>query len=142
MAKAGTIVKSASVVDGIATAVVKLEVAAAAGDKAVAVRSKAAKQNKALVTRLAKRRGALIKRRKTTKRKLAKTPGAALRHDLRAIEKDLSRSTKELTKAKAVKASNAGELAVLKAVQRYAHGYRKAIQQVDRALGKRTKKRG
>ena len=83
----------------------------------------------------------LSRQKQSTRRRLAKAPGAALRFDLRAINKDLVRTTKDLSKARAVKASNAGELATLKAVQRYSNAYRKAIAQADRVLGKRTKKR-
>jgi len=93
------------------------------------------------VARLARRRASLSKRKQATKRRLAKSPGAALRQELRAVDKELTRTTKELTKARAEKASNAHELAVLKAVQRYTNGYRKAIAQIDRALAKRAKKR-
>lgn len=141
MAKAKTVAKSASVVNDIAKALVKLEHASISADRAVAARSKDARTNKALVKRLAKRRAVLSRRKQSTRRRLAKTPGAALRYDLRAINKDLVRTTKDLTKARAINASNAGELATLKAVQRYTNAYRKAIRKADLVLGKRTKKR-
>ncbi len=141
MAKSKTVVKSGVVESSIATAMDKLATACTAGDRAVAARSKSAKQNTSLVKRLGKRRASLSKRKQSTKKRLAKSPSAKLRRELAAVTRELATTTKELTKARAAKASNAAELAALKQAQRRANAYQKAIQQADRALGKKKRRR-
>lgn len=140
MAKASrSIAKSEFVERNLELALAKLTVAAAAGERAVSVRSRDAKKAAVAVKRLAKRRATLVKRRKSAKTRASRSPGADTRKALRAVVRELAGTSKALTKARAVKAAGATELKALKAAQRRASGYRRAIAKIDRALrrGKR-----
>ncbi len=119
----------------------KLDVAVTASNKAVASRARDAKKFAAAAKRLAKRKAALSKRKGVASRRAKRLPSGETRKALRAVVKDLTTTTKELAKARAVKTANATELASLKAVQRRANGYAKAISKVDRALNKKTRSR-
>ena len=55
--------------------------------------------------------------------------------------KELAETKTRLVKAKAAKAANAVELAALKAAQRRARAYAKAIVQAEAALAKPAKRR-
>jgi len=54
---------------------------------------------------------------------------------------ELAATRKALAKTRAAKAINSPELAALKAAQRQANAYSKAIAQADKALNKPKKKR-
>ena len=140
MAKAKKgVAKSSFVEKNLETALEKLAVASKAVDKAVTVRARDAKKNASAVKRLTKRKRALSKRRKLAAARVRKASNAELRGALRSVTKDLNSTSKELAKAKTVKAANAGELAILKAAQRRTSGYNRGIAQVDRALAKKKK---
>ena len=128
------IAKSAAVEKNLETSMAKL-------DAAVATRARDAKKFTANTKRLAKRKAALSKRKGVAARRAKRTPSGETRKALRTVVKDLTVTTKELTKARATKAANALELASLKAAQRRANAYAKAIAQVDRALNKKSKRR-
>ncbi len=138
MAKAKkAVAKSSFVEKNLQTALEKLAVATAAVDKAVTVRTRDAKKNLAAVKRLTKRKAALTKRKKLAAGRVKKASSVETRGALRTVTKDLATTTKELTKARAVKAANAEELKLLRASQRRTKGYNKGIAQTDRALNKK-----
>ncbi len=135
MAKARKSVASSDFVEkNLAAALEKIAVATAAGHKAVTSRSRDGKKLAVAVKRLAKRRAALVKRKKVASRRARKAGSGETRRALRQVIKELATTSKALTKAKAVRAANAGELAALKPAQRRASGYSKAIAQIDRSL--------
>jgi hypothetical protein len=138
MAKANKAIPKSGFVDkNLQTALERLAVAAAAVDKAVAVRARDAKKYGVTTKRLSKRKTALTKRKRLAAGRVKKNPSGDTRRALRAVEKELTSTTKELAKARIVKSANAEELALLKASQRRTSGYTKGIAQVDRALAKK-----
>jgi hypothetical protein len=135
MAKARrAIAKSDFVEKNLATALERLAVAAAAGERAVAVRGKDGKKLAITVKRLAKKRASLVKRKKSASTRARKSPSGDTRKALRAVVRELAGTSKLLVKAKAVKAANATEFAALRSASRRASGYQRAIAQIDRAL--------
>ncbi|HET6582950.1 MAG TPA: hypothetical protein VFG69_05880 [Nannocystaceae bacterium] len=140
MAKARkSVAKSDFVEKNLAAALERLEVAAAAGRKAVTARSRDGKKFAATVKRLAKRRASLVRRKKLASRRARKSPSGESRKALRSVVKELATTTKALAKAKGIRVANASELAALKPAHRRATGYSRAIAQIDRAL-RRAKK--
>ena len=136
-----TIAKSAAVEKNIATSLEKLAAACTDGDKAVAARSKVAKQLNREASRLNKRRGLLLRRTKAAAKKASTSPGAETRKALRAATAELAATRKAIAKVRAAKAVNSPELAALKAASRQANAYAKAIGQADKVLNKPKKKR-
>ncbi len=137
MAKAKkAVAKSGFVEKNLQTALERLAVATAAVDKAVTVRARDAKKNTVLVKRLAKRKAALTKRKQLAARRVKKASSGETRQALRTVIRDLTSTTKELTKARVVKSTNADELKLLKASQRRTKGYNRGIALTDRALNK------
>jgi hypothetical protein len=135
MAKARrSVAKSEFVEKHLATALERLELAAAAGQKAVAVRLRDGKKLAVAVKRLAKRKGALVKRKKLASRRARKSPSGETRRALKAAVRELTTTTAALAKAKAAKAAHATEFTALRTAHRRAAGYARAIAQVDRAL--------
>lgn len=139
--KKKTIAKSASVEKNIATALEKLNAACTDGDRAVAARSKIAKKLNAESRRLNKRRGTLARRAKAAGAAAKAAPSAATRKALREAVTELMATRKALAKARVAKAVNSPELKALKAAQRQANAYGKAIAQADKVLTKPAKKR-
>ena len=139
--KEKTIAKSASVEKNIATALEKLNAACTDGDRAVAARSKIAKKLNAESRRLNKRRGTLVRRSKAAAAKAKAAPSAATLKSLREAVTELAATRKALVKTRAAKAVNSPELKALKAAQRQANAYGKAIVQADKVLNKPAKKR-
>ena len=139
--KKRTIAKSASVEKNVATALERLNAACSDGDKAVAVRSKTSKKLSAESRRLNKRRGTLLRRKKAAAIKAKATPSVETRKALREAVRELAATRKALAKTRAAKAINSPELAALKAPQRQANAYGKAITQADKVLNKPRKKR-
>jgi len=139
--KKKSIAKSASVEKNIATALEKLSAATTDGDKAVATRSKIAKKLNAESRRLNKRRGTLVRRSKTAAAKAKAEPNAANRKILRETVAELAATRRALVKNRAAKAVNSPELKALKAAQRQANAYGKAIVQADKVLNKPARKR-
>lgn len=137
MAKAKKVVKSSSINKNLETALEKLAVASAAVEKSVSVRVRDAKKLTGQVKRLAKRKTALNKRKRLAAARVKKAPSKETRQALRQVVRDLDATNKELTKARATKATNAEELAILKVAQRRTKGYTRAIGQVDRGLASR-----
>ncbi len=135
------IVKSASVEKNIAVALEKLDAACSDGDKAVAARSKTSKKLNAESRRLNKRRGTLLRRTKAAATKAKATPSVETRKALREAVSELAATRKALARTRAAKAINSPELAALKAAQRQANAYGKAIAQADKVLTKPRKKR-
>ena len=136
-----TVAKSAAVEKNLATAMERLATACADGDAAVAVRSKDAKKQLAEVRKLMKRRASLLKRKKSAAARAKKSPSADTRKALRQVTKDLAATTKSLRKARATRAVTATELKALKAAQRRANNYKKAIDKIDKALSAPKKRR-
>ena len=135
------IAKSAAVEKNITVALEKLGAASTDGDKAVAARSKISKQLNTESRRLNKKRGVLLRRGKVAAAKAKATPNAEARKALRETASELAAVRKALAKNKAAKAVNTPELAALKAAQRQATAYGKAIAQADKVLNKPKKKR-
>jgi len=135
------IAKSASVEKNIAVALERLDAACTEGDKAVAARSKIAKKLNAESRRLNKKRATLVKRSKVAAVKAKADPSAANRKALREAVTELAATRKALVKTRAAKAVNSPELKALKAAQRQANAYGKAIVQADKVLNKPAKKR-
>jgi hypothetical protein len=138
MAKAKrAIAKSAAVTKSIETALASLGTACAAGDSAVAKRSKDAKSLATATKRLSRKRAILIKRKRLSAKRAKAAPSGETRRAVRAVIKELATTKTQLGKARAAKGINAVELAALKAAQRRATAYAKAIAHAEKALSKR-----
>jgi peptidyl-tRNA hydrolase len=129
------VAKSAAVEKDLETSLAKLAAACAAGDVAVASRSKEAKQLASTTKRLGRKRAALIKRKRLAAKRAKATPSGETRRTLLTTVKDLTATRAKLEKARTVKAANITELAALKVAQRRANAYAKAIARADKALG-------
>jgi len=136
-----SVAKSSAVTKRLETSMDNLDAAYADSEKAVTVRSRDAKKLTNAVKRLSKKKTTLSKRKRTAAARVKKSPGADTRGALRTVVKDLTSTTKELTKMKSAKEANAAELAPLKAALRRASSYSKAIAKIDRVLNKPKKKR-
>jgi hypothetical protein len=136
-----TIAKSAAVTKNIEAALASLGAACVAGDRAVATRSKDAKSLAAATKRLSRKRAVLIKRKRVSAKRAKATPSGETKKALRAVLKELATTKSQLGKARTAKGVNAVELAALKAAQRRATAYAKAIAQADKSLGEATKGR-
>ena len=139
--KKRAIAKSTAVVKNIETALAALGTACVAGDGAVATRSKDGKSLALTTKRLSKKRATLTKRKRISAKRAKASPSGETRKALRTVVKELATTKIQLAKAKVVKAANAAELADLKAAQRRATAYAKAIVQAEAALNKPSKKR-
>ena len=135
-----TIAKSAAVTKNIEAALASLGTACVAGDSAVAKRSKDGKSLAAATKRLSKKRAILTKRKRLSAKRAKAAPSGETRKALRAVTKELATTKKQLVKARTVKGVNAVELAALKAAQRRATAYAKAIAQAEKSLEKTAKK--
>jgi hypothetical protein len=141
MAKAKkSIAKSAAVEKGLADAMERLAKTFAAGDQAVDIRTKDGKKFSVAVKRLSKRKATLGKKKKTAGNRVKKDPTRDNKAALRAVVKDLTTTTRDLTKAQAVKKVNATELAALKATHKRSSAYMKAVGSADKVLNKAPKK--
>jgi uncharacterized protein YcfJ len=142
MAKAKrTIAKSAAVTKNIETALAALGAACVAGDSAVAKRGKDAKGLATTTKRLSKKSAILAKRKRLSAKRAKATPSGETRKALRSVIKELAATKSQLVKARAAKDENAVELAALKAAQRRATAYAKAIAQAEASLAKSAKGR-
>lgn len=139
--KKRVIAKSAAVAKNIETSLAALGAACVAGDRAVAVRSKDGKSLAAATKRLSKKRASLAKRKRTSAKRAKASPSGETRKALRAVVKELATTKVQLGKARAAKGVNAVELTALKAAQRQASAYAKAILQADAVLNKPSKRR-
>jgi hypothetical protein len=135
------IAKSAAVTKNIEAALASLGTACVAGDSAVARRGKDGKSLAAATKRLSKKRASLAKRKKLSAKRAKAAPSGETRKALRAVIKELATTKKQLIKARAAKGINAVELTALKAAQRRASAYAKAIAQAEKSLSKATKPR-
>ena len=135
------IAKSAAVTKNIETALASLGTACVAGDSAVARRGKDGKSLAAATKRLSKKRATLAKRKQLSAKRAKASPSGETRKALRAVIKELATTKSQLVKAQAAKGINAVELAALKAAQRRASAYAKAIAQAEKSLNKATKGR-
>ena len=133
-----TIAKSAAVTKNIEAALASLGTACVAGDSAVAKRSKDGKSLAASTKRLSKKSASLAKRKRLSAKRARATPSGETRKALRSVIKELATTKKQLVKARTAKGINAVELAALKAAQRRANAYAKAIAHAEKSLGKRT----
>jgi hypothetical protein len=129
-----TIAKSAAVIKNIEAALTSLVTACAAGDHAVAKRSKDGKSFAAASKRLSRKRAILSKRKRLSAKRAKASPSGETRKALRSVVKELATTKKQLVKARAVQGVNAVELAALKAAQRRANAYAKAIVQAEKSL--------
>jgi prophage DNA circulation protein len=140
MAKAKrTIAKSAAVTKSIEAALASLGTACVAGDSAVAKRGKDGKSLAAATKRLSKKRAVLAKRKVLSAKRAKASPSGETRKALRAVIKELATTKSQLLKARTAKGINAVELSALKAAQRRASAYAKAIAQAERSLAKSAK---
>lgn len=135
------IAKSAAVTKNIERALAALGVACVAGDRAVATRTKDGRSHAAATKRLSRQRAILAKRKRASAKRAKAAPSGDTRRALRAVVKELAVTKARLAKAKAAKDANAVELAALKATQRRASAYAKAIVQAEAALAKPAKRR-
>lgn len=108
---------------------------------AVETKTKEAKKLAIEIKRLSKKRAALMKRKKTAAAKLKKDAGAENRKVLKAVEKDIAQTAKELNKLKPAKVSVSEELVALKAGCKRVTAYVSAIEKTDKILNKPIKKR-
>ena len=131
------IAKSAAVSKNIETALASLETACIAGDSAVARRSKDGKGLAATTKRLSRKRAILTKRKRLSAKRAKAAPSGETRKALRVVIKELATTKAHLAKARAAKDVNAVELTALKAAQRRASAYAKAIAHAERSLGKK-----
>jgi hypothetical protein len=138
--KKRAIAKSAAVTKNIEAALASLGTACVAGDSAVAKRSKDAKSLGTATKRLSRKRAILLKRKKLSAKRAKASPSGETRRTLRAVIKELATTKVQLGKARTAKGINAVELAALKAAQRRATAYAKAIAHAEKSLNKgRTK---
>lgn len=133
--KKQTVAKSAAVEKDLVASLARLSTACAAGNAAVATRSKTAKQLATTTKRLGRKQTALLKRKRLAAKRAKSDPSGETRRALNATVKELGSIRTQLGKARAAKAANASELAVLKVAQRRANAYAKAIAQADKQLG-------
>lgn len=131
-----TVAKAAAVLNNIETGLAKLVAATEAVEHGVAVLSKSAKQDLALVKRLGKREKSLNNRKRIATGRAKKDPSKDNRAALRTVTSELARTKKELTKARAAKKTNGDELSALRGAQRRLRGYNKGIGATDKALAK------
>jgi hypothetical protein len=134
------IAKSAAVTKNIEAALASLGTACAAGDSAVARRGKDGKSLAAATKRLSRKRAILTKRKRISAKRARSAPSGETRRALRAVIKELASTKIQLVKARTAKGINAVELAALKAAQRRASAYAKAIAQAERSLAKTAKR--
>jgi small-conductance mechanosensitive channel len=141
-AKKAAVVKGIALEKNIASSISGLTAAFEAGAKAVESRSADAKKFLAENKRLAKKRAALVKRKKTTTNKIKKDPSnAEAKKVLRGIEKEITDISKQIAKLKPQKDTNAEELAALRSSLKRATAYVKGIEQADKVLNKPIKKK-
>lgn len=131
------IAKSAAVTKNIEAALASLGTACVAGDSAVARRAKDGKTLAATTKRLSRKRAILTKRKRLSSKRAKAAPSGETRKALRAVIKELATTKTQLVKARAAKGINAVELAALKAAQRRANAYAKAIAQAEKSLTKK-----
>lgn len=129
------IAKSAAVTKNIEAALSSLGTACDAGNSAVAKRSKDGKSLATATKRLSKKRATLTKRKRFSAKRARSSPSGETRKALRAVIKELASTKKALVKAQTAKGINAVELTALKAAQRRANAYAKAIVQAEKSLG-------
>ena len=139
--KKRAIAKSAAVTKNLETALAALGTACVSGDRAVARRSKDAKSLAATTKRLSKKRRVLAKRKRTSAKRAKAAPSGETRRAVRAVVRELATTKIRLAKARVAKGANAVELAALKAAQRRASAYAKAIVQAEAVLNKPAKRR-
>jgi len=137
--KKRAIAKSAAVTKNIEAALASLGVASAASDDAVAKRGKDAKSLAAATKRLSKKQATLAKRKVLSAKRAKAAPSGETRKVLRAVIKELATTKSQLVKARAAKGANAVELAAMKAAQRRASAYSKAIAKAEVLLNKSAK---
>src|SRR3954447_9184921 len=135
------VAKTAAVMKNIEAAVASLEAACVAGNHAVAKRGRDAKGLAAATKRLARKSATLTKRKRLSAKRAKSAPSGETRKALRAVIKELAATKTQLVKARAAKGANAVELAALKAAQRRANAYAKAVVQVEAALNRPAKRR-
>lgn len=137
--KKRAIAKSAAVTKTIEAALGALGLARAASDDAVARRAKDGKGLAAVTKRLSKKRAVLAKRKVLSAKRAKAAPSGETRKALRAVIKELATTKSQLAKARAAKGLNAVELSAMKAAQRRATAYSKAVSKAEVSLGKSAK---
>lgn len=135
-----TIAKSTAVTASIEAALASLRTACVAGDSAVARRGKDGKSLAASTKRLSRKRAILAKRKRLSAKRAKSAPSGETRKALRGVIKELATTKTQLVKARTAQRTNAAELAALKAAQRRARAYAKAIAQAEKSLNS-TKRR-
>ncbi len=108
---------------------------------AVATKTTEAKKLVTEIKRFSKKRVVLMKRKKTAATKLKKEGGAGNRKALKAVEKEIAQTAKELNKLKPAKTAVSEELVALKAGCKRLTAYVNAIEKADKTLNKPIKKR-
>lgn len=129
-----SVAKSATVERDLETSLAKLATACKAGNAAVASLTRDAKRLSVTARRLGRKRTALIKRKRIAAKRAKSSPSGETRRALHTTVKELNATRTQIAKARAAKVANATELAALRAAQRRANGYAKAIARADRAF--------
>lgn len=129
-----SVAKSATVERDLEVSLAKLATACKASNAAVVSLSRDAKRLTATTRRLGRRRAVLARRKQVAARRARTNPSGETRRALRTTVKELTATRTEIARARAAKVATATELAALRAAQRRANGYAKAIARADRAL--------
>lgn len=135
-----TVARSANIDKSISTALENLASACVNGKNAIDARTKVNKKLASVLKRLNKKRATLVTRKKAAAEKVRKSASVETRKDLKTASNNLAAVTKEAAKTRTQKRPIAEELAALKAGQRNAAAYVKAIDAANRQLNKPKKK--
>jgi len=141
MATKKAVVTSAAMAKTLESALAGLATICESGAKAVDSRSKDAKKQAAAFKRLSKKRMTLNKRKKVQAAKIKKDPSADNKKALKATEKDLAVTGRELASCKKTRDANNAELSGLRDSVKRASAYAKGVAAADKKLNKPKKKR-
>ncbi|MFC1665793.1 hypothetical protein ACFL17_09250 [Pseudomonadota bacterium] len=136
-----TVARSAAIDKSISAALESLAAASVNGKNAIDARTKVNKQLALSLRRLSKKRATLMRRKKSAAAAAKKSPSVETRKNLRTVTAELAAVTREAAKTRAQKTPIAAELSALKAGQRSAVAYAKAIDAATKVLNKPKKKR-
>ena len=136
-----TVAPSAAIDKSISAALENLAAASVNGKNAIDARTKTNRQLTVSLKRLSKKRATLMRRKKSAAAAAKKSPSVDTRKNLRAVTAELAAVTRESAKARTQKAPIVAELSALKAGQRNAVAYVRAIDAANKVLNKPKKKR-
>jgi flagellar basal body rod protein FlgG len=141
MAKAKPVIKAAALDKTINSSTEALSKASDAAGTAVISKVAEAKSIADEIQRHLKKKSTLTKRSKVVIAKYKKSPDAAGKKSVGAIEKELKLTQASLVKARASKVSVVTELTALRAVTRRLNAYTKAITAADKVLNKPVRRK-